>query len=148
MKMNFLLITLGLLTACVCSAGGLETFIGKWQVDYETTLVAAKQSPKYDPEKDAETMPKVLRKIADRMTLEITAEEVTFTVGERSNSMPYKVKSDKDGQVILACDAKGNEVTLTFEPRKKGRMNFKSSMTDDMDYYVWQPVEEKVPVEP
>lgn len=124
-------------------AGKMDPFIGKWQVDYDATLEGAKKSPKYDPEKDAKILPTILKKITESLFLEITVDDVIFTQGDRSTPMPYTIKSADKDSVVLACSVKENTFTLTFEKRPKKRMGFKSSLTDDMDFYVWEPRRDK-----
>jgi hypothetical protein len=121
-------------------AAGLDIYLGKWKVDYEASLAAAKSQPEYDSEEDALVLPRVLRTIAEKTVLEIAPGALTFTMGEKGTPISYKVKSDRDGRVVLDCKSNGREFTLTLEPRSKGRMNMQSSASDSMDYYVWTPL--------
>ncbi|MDT8391463.1 MAG: hypothetical protein RRC34_13245 [Lentisphaeria bacterium] len=120
-------------------AGEMDPFVGTWQVDYKATLEGAVKSPKYDPEKDAKILPVILKKIAETFFLEITDDDVIFTQGERSTAMPYTVKSADKDSVVVSCSVAEKTFTMAFEHRGKKRMGFKSSLTDDMDFYVWEP---------
>lgn len=128
-----------LLLISTAFAGEMAPFLGKWQVDYEATLAGAKKSPKYDPEKDAKILPKILKKISETLFLEITADNVIFTRGATATAMPYTLKQAGKDSVVLSCTVKDNTFTLTFIKLKKDRMGFRSSLTDDMNFYVWEP---------
>ncbi len=117
-------------------------FIGKWTVNYELTMEESKKSPKYQPGLD-EVMGKIIKKMVEQMKLEITADEMIYSMGDNKQSAPYTITSTgDDGKSLTVTSQAGDkEVQVTFTLIDDKYMNFKSTGTDDMDYYIWQPAE-------
>lgn len=143
----FLITALVALSLIGCKKGaGSEPaknpFIGKWTVSYELTMEESKKSPKYQPGL-SESMGKTIKKMVERMKIEITAEEVIYSMNDNEQAAPYTITSTgTDGKSLIATSQAGDkEVQITFTLINDKYMNFKSTGTDDMDYYIWQPAE-------
>ena len=117
-------------------------FIGKWIVSYELTMEESKKSPKYQPE-IAEKMGMFIKNLVEQMKLEIAAEEMIYSLGDNKRTVPYTVTSTGPGGKSLTATSQAGdkEVQIAFTLIEDKYMNFKSTGTDDMDYYIWQPVE-------
>ena len=117
-------------------------FIGKWTVSHGLTMEETRKSPKYRPE-IAEEMEMIIKSLSEQMKLEITAEEMAFSTNANKRSVPYTVTStDPAGKSLTATSQAGDkEAQITFTLIDDKYMNFKSTGTDDMDYYIWQPAE-------
>lgn len=125
----------------------LDAFVGTWNIDYDATLKEARRSPKYRPG-DEKVMRKVIRRIADSTTLAITESELSFVVNSKASVMAYEIKSQTPGRAVLVyknqnAEAGNAEATLTLEARMEGRLNLRSSLTNDMDYYIWRRADAK-----
>ena len=117
-------------------------FIGKWIVNYELTMEEGKKSPKYQPE-TAQLMGKLIKNMVERMKLEITAEEMIYSMNDDAHPVPYTIISTGAGgkSLTVTSQAGDKDVQVTFTLIDDKYMNFKSTGTDDMDYYIWQPAE-------
>jgi len=115
-----------------------QTLVGKWVVDLPATKEEMKKSPKWQQASEEEKeLPKAVEEFIKQMKMVATAEALEFYRGERKNEVPYQVKSVEGNVVVAEMDARGQKVTLTFTFQSDDRMMYKSSATDDMDYYVW-----------
>ncbi len=117
-------------------------FLGKWTVNYELTMEESKKSPKYQPERD-KFIGLVIKNMVEKMKIEITAEEMIYSMGDNEQAAPYTITSTgDDGKSLTVTSQAGDkEVQITFTLIDDKYMNFKSTGTDDMDYYIWQPAE-------
>ncbi len=117
-------------------------FIGKWTVNYELTMEESKKSPKYQPE-IAQLIGMVIKNMVEEMKLEITAEEMIYSMNDKEHPVPYTIISTGAGGKSLTVTSeagdKNVQVTLTLIDDKY--MNFTSTESDDMNYYIWQPAE-------
>ncbi len=121
----------------------LELLNGKWTVDYDLTIENAKNSPKYSEEMAAK-MPEMVKSFMNHMTLEIADAMVIYHMGEKSQEMAFEVDSIDGDTVVLKLIVPDQEVCLTFTLMADQKMNFKSSGSDDMDYYIWHKTEQPV----
>jgi len=121
------------------SGGAANPFVGKWVIHLERTMAESKKSPKYD-EKDEAKMAGFFTSMMDSVGLEITGDKMIYARGDRKTAQPYKVKSrdDSAGKMTATSEAGGQKVEIAFTLIDGKYMNFKSSGTDDMDYYVWE----------
>jgi len=143
----FLIIVLAALSLFGCKKGAdtqpaRNPFIGKWTVNYELTMEESKKSPKYQPEV-AQLIGMVIKNMAERMKLEITAEEMIYSKDDSKQPVPYTITStDTAGKSLTAASQAGDkEVQIIFTLIDDKYMNFKSTGSDDMNYYIWQPAE-------
>lgn len=123
-----------------------EDLRGHWIVDMEKTLELVKTSPKYRPEEE-ERMPQMIKSIMERMSIEVQDNEILYYRGmskaESAMVTPFEVDSVDGNTVRLRCaDPSGQDVFLTLTLLSPGQMNFKSSQTNDFDYYIWKKAEE------
>lgn len=115
-----------------------QTLLGKWVVDLPATKEEMKKSPKWQQASEEEKeIPKAIEDRIKQMGMGATAEVLEFYRGERKTEVPYQVKSVEGNVLVAEMDAGGQKVTLTFTFQGDDRMMYKSSGTDDMDYYVW-----------
>ncbi len=117
-------------------------FIGKWTVNYDLTMEESKKSPKYQPEM-AEKMGMFIKNLVEQMKLEIAAEEMIYSLGDNKRTVPYTITStDTAGKSLTAASQAGDkEVQIIFTLIDDKYMNFKSTGSDDLNYYIWQPAE-------
>ncbi len=117
-------------------------FIGKWTVNHGLTMEEAKKSPKYQPE-TAPLIGKLIKNMVERMKLKITAEEMIYSMNDNERPVPYTVTSTGTGGKSLTATSQAGdkEVQIIFTLIDDKYMNFKSTGTDDMNYYIWQPAE-------
>ena len=111
-------------------------FVGEWSVDFDRTMELVKESPKYS-EKDAERMPAIIKRMMGMMKIRITPEQLTYLRGEKEMSLAYTVSESSDTKAILNVPVQDQEVSMTLTLIDEEFMNFKSSGSDDMDFYVW-----------
>jgi len=125
------------LSAPTARAAGMETFLGTWVVDYGKTMEEAKKSPKYSPKDDARFAAAIQRMMAT-MKIQFTGDEMIYLRGDRKNAVPYTLKSSDGTKAAISCAAGGRHFDVVLTLRKGDTMNFKSSGSDDMDFYVWK----------
>lgn len=114
-------------------------FIGEWSVDFDRTMEESKHSPKYSPEM-AERMPAMIKRMMETMRIRFTAAEVVYVIRGKEQAYPYTVvKADASG-AVLQTRLNEKDFTLTVRLIDGALMNFRSSGTDDMDYYIWKRV--------
>lgn len=135
-----------MLTMVLCMAGcsgvlagdlGMSNFIGLWEVDFDRTMEEGKKSPKYD-DKMAERMPAMIQRMMKKMTIKFTDKEMIYFMGTNEVTFPYSIKSSDSTSVTVSMKQGSNEATVVFTLIRGKYMNFKSSASDDMDYYVWK----------
>lgn len=130
-----------LLVGCKKSGGpGANPFVGKWSVHLERTLAEGKKSPKYDKENESK-MVGFITSMMGSMRLEITDDKIVYLRGEKKISHQYTVKSRDDKGVSMTVTSKvgDKEIEIVFRLIEGEYMNFKSTGSDDMDYYIWEP---------
>ena len=117
-------------------------FIGKWTLNYDLTMEESKKSLKYRPEV-AQLVGMVIKNMAEQMKLEITAEEMIYSKDDKKRAIPYTITStDTAGKSLTAASQAGDkEVQIIFTLIDDKYMNFTSTGSDDMNYYIWQPAE-------
>lgn len=130
---------LALLLACVFTPllADVTTYHGEWKIDVPATMEHAKQSPKYKAE-EAATIESSLTRRAEAMTLRIDDARVAIVLGQRTMPLPYTVQSDTDAETKLGFTAGKQTGVLTFTRIGEDRINFTSSLTDDMNFFVWK----------
>ncbi len=128
--------------ACCCGAFAkdldMSKFAGLWEVNFDATMEEAKKSPKYD-EKMAERLPDMVKRLMAVMKVRLNDEEMVYLRGTREMAIPYRFKSSDDKSVTVSMTQGPSEATTVVFTLIGGKhMNFKSSASDDMHYYVWQ----------
>ena len=114
-------------------------FIGKWTVDYDRTMEETKKSPKYKPEVD-QLFGMLIKNMVEKMKLEITSATMIYSKDQQEQVVAYTITSTgADGKTLTATSPAGEEeVQITFTLVDGDYMNFKSTGSDDMDYYIWK----------
>ena len=125
-----------LIMGSTVAAGNLEinTFIGVWTVDYDRTMEEGKKSPKYD----AERMPAMIKGMMAKMKIKLTDTEMIYLRGAKEMKFPYSVTSSDAQSVTITANPGPQEITIVFTLVDGEYMQFKSSGSDDMKYYVWK----------
>ena len=141
MKKGILALMVGLLIAFSTNAAenGIKKFIGTWKVNCEKTLLEAKKSPKYKPE-DEERMKKAIEKMLKSMTLVIKEKELIFDMGKRKQALKSIKVENKNDTLIMFFEVgkKKNKFQVTFSIVENRFLNFKSTASDDMNFYIWE----------
>jgi len=140
MKLRVLILINVVLLAWSCGGEATDLamaeFIGGWEVDLDRTIERAKDSPKYDAA-NAEDVPETIRKLMSMMKIEISETEIVYLRGAKKQALPYEFKSADPNSVTVTVHNGDEQANLVFSWVDEGRMNFKSSVSDDMNYYVW-----------
>ena len=117
-------------------ASDLFPFVGKWSVNPELTLENSKNSFKYKPGDEEEMRGFV--ELMKMMTVEIDTNKMVYRWGSGSSAISFNTKEATSTSAIVVGNRKGKDFTLTFALINGQYMNFKSSGSDDMNYYIWQ----------
>lgn len=115
----------------------IDAFSGTWSVDFDRTMEEAKKSPKYDGER----VPAMIKRMMAKMKIDMTDKEMTYIRGAKEMKMPFTVKSSDDQSVTVSVKQGDQEATIKFTLIDGAFMNFNSSGSDDMDYYIWKKAE-------
>jgi hypothetical protein len=116
--------------------------IGKWKINIDRSVEMLKTNPKVESE-NYDTLPKMVQKRAGALEMEITKTEMKIVMGTRNQAMGYKVEStDADAQTVTLSINEAEGVTVVCKMIDGTYMNQVSSGTDDMNYFVWEPVKE------
>lgn len=118
----------------------IESFTGLWEVDFDRTMEAAKQSPKYDPA-EAERMPDMIKRMMGKMKIRLTGTEMVYLRGSREMALPFSVSAADEASLTLGVKQGDQEATIVLNLIDGEFLNFKSSGSDDMDYYIWRKAE-------
>lgn len=134
-------LTAVLTMSCAAFAGHLEIsrFAGDWVVDYDRTLEAGKKSPKYD----AERMPAMIKSMMEKMKIRMTENEMIYLRGKKELKIPFTVKSSDEKTLTVSVTQGNEQVTIVFTLIDGACMNFKSSGSDDMDFFIWTKAPEE-----
>ena len=104
-------------------------------------MEASKKSPKYN-KKDAERMPAMIKRMMGMMKIKLSEKEMIYLRGTRQMKAPFTIKSADKKSVTVVIKQGEQQITVIFTLLDKKYMNFKSSGSDDMDYYVWKKVKD------
>ena len=116
-------------------------FVGHWEVDFDRTMEEVKKSPEYNPE-DAEKLPKIVKRMMQRMKIRIEPDNVVYWMGKRQEAFPFTVTAASDTTVTANTEQHGKTATFVLTLVEGRYMNLKSSTSDDLDYYIWKPATE------
>ena len=139
-RLAFALLVATLAMVAMAGDAGMGRFIGVWSVDYERTIEEARKSPKVSPE-EIERMPAIIERMMASMSIEVNDAELVYVVGPRRSALPYTVKEVAGPTTTVVVSVKEQQAEMRFTVVAGDRMMFKSSQTDDMDFYVWKRTE-------
>lgn len=143
--MRVAILTMILIAACGCGVSQKNLEIsqiqGVWKVDFDLTMEEVKKSPKYDAEDS--TIPSMIKSMMATMNIQITDTDMIYSRRGKKMSIPYTIKSSDNTSLTLAVKQGPTEATIILTLRDENHMNFTSSASDDMDYYVWERSSEK-----
>jgi len=141
MKKGIVTFLLGLLIAFSSTAAenGIKKFMGMWKVNYEKTLLEVKKSPKYKA-KDEARMKHAIKKMLKRMTLTIKENELIFDMGKRKQILKSIKREYRNNNLIMFFEMGKKKIKfqVTFSLVEKKFLNFKSTASDDMNFYIWE----------
>ena len=120
----------------------MSKFTGLWEVDFDRTMEEGKKSPKYD-EKMATRLPDMIKRMMATMKVKLTDTEMIYLRGTKEVVIPYTVDSSDQKSVTVTMKQGPEEATAVFTLIDGMYMNFKTSASDDMHYYVWKKGTEK-----
>ena len=72
------------------------------------------------------------------VVIEIDKEKLRMIVRDIENDYPCTITDVDKDNVTLQCESEGNVIELVVNIIDKNHMSFKSSATNDMDYYIWK----------
>lgn len=110
---------------------------GRWAIDKEATGEYARQSPRWNPE-DEENLPRLLDMLAERYFIEIGRGSIVIEERGRTVEIPVAMEEISSGERVYRGALEGREVLFTLKLTESGGMNFRSSLSDDLDYVVWK----------
>lgn len=138
------LIAAGLLCVALTGCrkpGSAQTnpFVGNWIVHPEHSIAEGKKSPEYANQPQAKMLG-FMSAVMDSPSLEITGDKMLFVRGDERKVQLYKVKSrdDEAGTMTVTVKADGKSIEILFTTVEDMYMNFKSTGTDDMNYFIWE----------
>lgn len=131
------LISIFWVSQAIAGSNEMTPFLGLWHVDFERTMEAAKKSPKYSA-KDAERLPLMVKKMMGMMKIKLADGSMSYVRGSKEISIPYKVKTASGNSATVACSHGDKTFDVRFTLIDGNYMNFKSSASDDMHYYIWK----------
>lgn len=137
-------IFVGLLALAASLRADMADYHGKWVLDLPATMEHAKQSPKYKAE-EAAMIEQSLASRAAIMSLQIDDAQVAIVIGKRTIPLPYTLQSEDATGTKVGFTIGEQSGVLTFSRVGEDRINFTSSLTDDMNFFVWQPAPETTP---
>ena len=109
---------------------------GSWILDAAKTEANIKASPKWKPG-DEKMLPTIFKHMA-QVLYSFNDEQVAASRRGKEMSIPIeKVESDADKHVI-SCQVQDKPMTITVTFVDKDTINIRSSMTNDMDYFLWK----------
>ena len=115
--------------------------MGKWKINVTRSIEKCKTSPKVKPE-DFEKLPSIVERQAGKLQMEITESELKLTSGSREQALGYTITStDADSQTVTVSIKDAEGVNVIFTMIDDTYLNYVSSGTDDMNYYIWEPIE-------
>lgn len=123
-------------------ADDVFAFAGSWSVHPKLTMEYSKNSPKYNPSQDAQ-FEKTLLRMVNTMTVTLSEDKMIYRMGARSSTIPFEIKETTATSTVVSGDLENTNFTLIFTMIDGQYMNFKSSGSDDMDYYIWQKTSSK-----
>ena len=115
----------------------MSQFLGMWRVDFERTMEAAKKSPKYSAQ-DAERLPPIIKRMMGMMAIELADSNMRYIRGSRETTLPYKVKAASGDSATVVFTHGDKTFDVYFTLIDGNYMNFKSTGSDDMDFYIWK----------
>ena len=121
----------------------MSSFAGLWEVDFDRTMEAVRQSPKYT-EDMAEDMPEIVKRMMSKMKIQLTDTAMVSLFGSNSMAIPFTVTSATADHVTATVQEGGQVATLDFFLIDQKYMTFKSSVSDDMHFYIWKKVDPTV----
>lgn len=131
------LISICWVSQSLAGSNDMGHFIGLWRVDFERTMEEAKKSPKYSA-KDAERLPTIIKKMMEMMAIKLADGSMSYARGSRETTLPYKVKTASGNSATVAFTHGDKTFDVRFTLIDGNYMNFKSTASDDMDYYIWK----------
>ena len=118
----------------------ISSFVGLWNVHVAKTLEEGKKSPKY-VESDAKKMAEFIKRQFAIMKLKLFETEMTYIRNGKERAFPFTVKETGPNTVTLLVKMGKNEATVVLSMREGTLLNFTSSLTDDMNFYIWEKSE-------
>ncbi len=118
----------------------MSKFVGLWKVNFERTMEEAKKSPKYR-EEDAERMPAMIKRMMAKMKIEISDKDMSYIRGANKMTLPYTFTSSDTKSATVNVKQGPKEASMVFYLIDGEFMNFKSSASDDMHFYIWEKEE-------
>ena len=137
MKRILFLCLATLLSSNSAFAKEINQFIGKWSVNVDRTFEAAKTAQKFKPETEEENR-RMLVHFAGTMQLELTESLISFIRGKSKEEISYIVKSSAPSSFIAEATPGDRAITLSFYLQEGKYLNIKSSVSDDMDFFIWE----------
>ena len=119
-------------------AGDIKGFTGKWAVDMDRTMEEVKKSPKFA--KDGPP-PQSFNDMLAKMKISLSETNFALARGTREESLPFVVESATPTNAVLAVKMGQREARLTLTLVDKKYLNVKSSVSDDLTYYIWKKSE-------
>jgi hypothetical protein len=109
---------------------------GTWVIDAEASTAYMKTSPKWT-DKDAEHLPMIFKHLAGVVYI-FADNTIAVATGKERQTYAATLKSRDGNTYVFDTKAGDQPITLTATLTAAGKLNVRSSATNDMDYYLWQ----------
>jgi len=121
----------------IAENAAISNFVGIWKIHVDKTIEETKKSPRYTS-KDADIIATYLAKLLEVMRLKFSETEMTYIRNGKETSFPFTVKETGQNSVTIMVKMGNDDATIVLSMREGKLLNFTSSLTDDMNYYVWE----------
>ena len=140
MKRFIILFIIIFVTILSCSKQSVEMLPGRWIVDYDRTMKAVMNDKIWKDMSDMERdyFPDILMDTIKGFVMRIDDKALTFSMRGNDLSYPYIIEKEEGNSLILISDTGDEEVRLIFRIIDRNHISFKSSATNDMDFYIWK----------
>ena len=139
-KQILVIMSIILILLAGCSKSADELVIGSWVADYNRTMKSIMDSEIWAEMSETEQVlfPDILEEMLQNVVIEIDKEKLRMIVRDIENDYPCTITDVDKDNVTLQCESEGNVIELVVNIIDKNHMSFKSSATNDMDYYIWK----------
>ena len=109
---------------------------GTWVIDLVPSIQYMQTSPRWT-DQTATHLPPILQRMSQVM-YEFTDDSMVMSIGGKKKILPVSLKSTQANVIIFESAVGGQLHTLTVSNTNGTNVNFKSSASNDLDFYLWK----------
>ncbi len=113
---------------------------GKWGIDKNASAEYARQSPRWRDEDEA-SIHAVLDMLSAGYFITVGPDSILVEAMSGRIEVPVELVQSSAGTYIFKGVVNDVEVEFTAVMDEHGRMNFRSSVSDDFDYLLWKRID-------